>query len=67
MARTAKTITLRLGLVFTVTGIIVLVIRHLAPGAALAIGIVLLVLGLVILGVRFRPGSGKSRLPGTTT
>ena len=73
MTRTAKVMTLRLGLLFTVTGIIVLAIRllgrpgRLAPGVALAIGIALLVVGLVFLFVRVRAGSNKSKPPDSTT
>ena len=54
--------TLRLGLIFTGTGIVVLAVRllgrtgRLPPGATLAIGIALLVVGLVLLYVGRRPG-----------
>jgi hypothetical protein len=70
--RTSDTVTLRLGLIFTVTGIIILAIRlfrstgRLAPGVATAIGVALLVVGLVLLYFRSRSGSGKGGRPGKT-
>ncbi len=67
MTRTAKTVSWRLGIIFTVTGIISLVLHgrdhHLGPWAWLVVGIVLLVVGLVMLYVGLRRGSGEGKPP----
>ena len=62
MRRRSNNLTLRLGFIFTGTGIVILAVRllgrtgRLPPGATLAIGIALLVVGLVLLYVGRRPG-----------
>jgi hypothetical protein len=70
ITRMSNTMTLRLGLIFTLTGIIVLALRllgrtgRLGTGAAIAVGIALLLVGLILLYVRLRSRCNGSRPPG---